>query len=559
MRILYLTFLFLLAVPFKSVPQTYKWSVPLHGKNSSPLMTHIDRDGSVILTGRFIDSLDFDPGQDTLIKRTLGNHWDIYAAKYDSVGKNLWAATAGGTSIDFPNNSIVDDSGNVYTIGRFESSADFDPGPGVFMLHPAMNGQAVFLQKLKSDGSFAWAISLGRSSYSSFISGNGLAVDAGQHVYFSGAFRDTIDFDPGAGIFELINASDPSGEVYIAKLDKNGAFMWARSFSGFQTEENMLIGPDSNLFLYNQNSIVKLDHNGDSLKMWKFVKQQNRTPSIRDMIIAPNGDMLMAGTFRGIVDFNLNPAAPWQILLEPVGQEDAFFMRTDSIGNAIWIKTVKSLATVNGVGICLDEQGNSYLAGNYDLWADLDPGDEYDPVWTHGRDDIFLIKLDTAGNTLWYTHLGGTGDEELLALDYRQHFGIALTGTFWGDTDFDPSPQVAAAYTAGHTSFLVMLDTARLPEDTTGGGTTGIKAGLSLPAFKCYPNPASNVLTIESSAQQEMIGKVSLISMDGKVIYEEEAVDLSLHKIDLRRFSQGPYLLCIDHTAGRDIFRIIKE
>ncbi len=45
---------------------------------------------------------------------------------------------------------VVDAAGNVYTIGGFLGTLDFDPGPGVFNLTPI--GGATFVQKLDAAG-----------------------------------------------------------------------------------------------------------------------------------------------------------------------------------------------------------------------------------------------------------------------------------------------------------------------------------------------------------------------------------------------------------------------
>ena len=54
----------------------------------------------------------------------------------------------------------MDESGNVYTVGYFEGTADFDPGPGTFNLTPAGDLDA-FIVKLDSAGNFLWAGRMG--------------------------------------------------------------------------------------------------------------------------------------------------------------------------------------------------------------------------------------------------------------------------------------------------------------------------------------------------------------------------------------------------------------
>mgnify|MGYP003349591343 FL=1 len=45
-----------------------------------------------------------------------------------------WAKSMGSNNVDVSRVVAVDGSGNVYTVGYFQNSADFDPGLGAFNL-----------------------------------------------------------------------------------------------------------------------------------------------------------------------------------------------------------------------------------------------------------------------------------------------------------------------------------------------------------------------------------------------------------------------------------------
>src|SRR5690606_25148997 len=88
----------------------------------------------------------------------------------------------------------VDLAGNVYATGFFLGTGDFDPGPGVLNFVSAGKVDA-FVSKFAPDGALLWARQLGGTEEDAALT---IALDANANVYTSGAFGDTVDFDPGA-------------------------------------------------------------------------------------------------------------------------------------------------------------------------------------------------------------------------------------------------------------------------------------------------------------------------------------------------------------------------
>src|SRR4051812_33891116 len=57
-----------------------------------------------------------------------------------------------------------------------------------------------------------------------------IAADQYGNVYTVGTFHDTVDFDPGAGVYNLIS-NGSSSSIYLCKLDSMGNFVWARMWT----------------------------------------------------------------------------------------------------------------------------------------------------------------------------------------------------------------------------------------------------------------------------------------------------------------------------------------
>jgi len=106
----------------------------------------VDSSGNVHTTGLFQGTVDFDPGPDTFDLTSIGSH-DVFISKHDSNGDFVWAKSMGGPGSDVSRNIAVDGSGNVHIVGRFDGTADFDPGPGTFDL-ASNGGFDIFISKL---------------------------------------------------------------------------------------------------------------------------------------------------------------------------------------------------------------------------------------------------------------------------------------------------------------------------------------------------------------------------------------------------------------------------
>ena len=89
----------------------------------------LDNGGNVYATGTYSGTADFDPGIGITNLTSAGGN-DIFVSKLDANGNFVWARSMGGTSSDEGNDIVLDSSGNIYTIGDYHGTADFDPGAG---------------------------------------------------------------------------------------------------------------------------------------------------------------------------------------------------------------------------------------------------------------------------------------------------------------------------------------------------------------------------------------------------------------------------------------------
>ena len=93
---------------------------------------------NLVISGAFSGGVDFDPGVATDLINSNGG-FDGFVTKVDTSGNYIWAKNVGGTGDDVINSSVTDQSGNIYSTGYFNGTADFDPG--ISTLNLVSNGK----------------------------------------------------------------------------------------------------------------------------------------------------------------------------------------------------------------------------------------------------------------------------------------------------------------------------------------------------------------------------------------------------------------------------------
>jgi hypothetical protein len=191
----------------------------------------IDNNGDILTTGYFSGTADFDPGTSSFTLTSSG-FYDAFIQKLDPNGNFIWAKAIGGATDEETGRSIIsDNTGSIYVVGTFFGTTNFDPSGSNYNLTSA-GGYDNFVVKLDGSGNFLWAKSFG-GSFNDVV--NDVYLDNNGGVYLTGTFRETVDFDPGIGEYNLI--SPTFNDAFISKLSSEGSFLWARSFGGSTNSE----------------------------------------------------------------------------------------------------------------------------------------------------------------------------------------------------------------------------------------------------------------------------------------------------------------------------------
>lgn len=363
-----------------------------------------DAAGNVYVTGYYINSIDFDPGPGTFMMGTSG--YQNFILKLDTDGNFVWAKNI---NAEFSAAFITThSSGFVYVTGYFEGSADFDPGPGSFIISiPNSLGDGdVYVLKLDLDGNFVWARNLGDPSGPSRPSH--ISVGPSGEVLTSGSFQSTADFDPGLGTFNLVSTGSSDG--FISMLDQNGDFVWAVSIGGASLDK--VAGAEADA----------------------------------------SGNTLAAGTFAGTVDFDPGLGTT---NLTSAGSTDIFVLKLNTLGNLLWATRTGSTGADEANAMSVDAIGDIYTTGYFRGTVDFDPGAGIKNLASAGNQDIFIQKLDGSGNVLWATRTGSVGTDIGNAIHSDASGNIYLNSYFYQTADFDPTCGVTNLSSVGSTDVFI--------------------------------------------------------------------------------------------------------
>lgn len=388
MKLLALGFsIILFAINTKAQEVRLDW-VKAYGSSSWDEAESVKSDsvGNIYVTGRFHSSFDSDPGPNVKILTSNGLY-DGFVQKFDKFGNLLWARTFGGISQDRAEDLAIDEQGNVYLTGSFENSVNFNP-QGTAQLVNAIGSTDIFILKLDKNGDFLWVKTMGGLSSER---GNSIILDMEGNPVVTGYFKDTTDLDPGPSLVNFQSQGDT--DYFVLKLDKKGDFVWAKAMGGTGTDFGESISSDL------------------------------------------NGNICVIGRYINTVDFD--PSST-NNTLSSKGGWDIFIQKFDANGNLVWVKSVGGTSQDIGESITIDLSGNILVTGNFRGTADFDPSGNSNNITSKGLQDIFILKLNAAGDFIWAKALEGQRYNSGYCIRTDSQENVYTSGTFTDSIDMDP-------------------------------------------------------------------------------------------------------------------------
>lgn len=466
--------------------------------------------------------------------------------------------SSGGMYVDHGTAITLDEDGNMYVTGGFQSEVQF----GGTRLSSKGDSDA-FIAKYNAMGEPIWCNQVGgdtvlRSSLTEY--GADILFYDG-FIYVTGVFLSTAKFSN----IEVV--SHGMDDIFLAKYALNGQLIWVKTAGGASQDVPHALAIDnlggiyltgsfqgkakfSNTQLESQNStdmfFVKYSTNGDLL--WARQSQSEQEGLGRKVTCNEQGCIVAAefkGRFKlgditstniperiGLAKYSLEGKPLWlkeigennhatvedvvlnnknlymagsfngvmkcdANMLYSKGLQDAYLISLDENGNFVWFKSFGSVGNDAGKSISIDRTNTVCLGGNFQQTIDFNDGSVLD---SRGADDIFLAQLTGDGALLSLESIGGAGQDHLNDIGMAND-QIFLTGFFRESINVRDFTQKSN----GYSDILVAKINKETREHIIRGGDL----------VKIYPIPSKGEFNIESTTK---ISSLELINELGQVV-----------------------------------------
>lgn len=384
-----------------------------------------DLAGTNYLTGYFVGSAAFGP------TNVAGSSFaEIFVAKHSPAGKLLWVKTFPGEYDNEGRGIALDGAGNVLITGDFARTTQF----GAHRL-TSFGSSDLFIVKLDADGNVLWVRQHGIAGV---VLGNAIAADAGGNFIVTGLFSDRVAF--GDATFTASGGQD----AFLAKYDAAGKLLWARQLGGNGADAGQAIAVDragacyvtgyfqstltlgsTSLVSNGTRDVFVAKFNADGSFVWATSGGGTLFDEGRGIAVNVFGEVYVAGFFDTAAQFG-------DRTLKSRGHADVFLAKFNASGGLLWINPAGGSDFDEGLALGLDRGGNVFLTGVFSETAGFGSAS----LNSIGHADIFLAKYDPGGVLKWVTAAGGNAYKTAYGLAVTPNGACFISGYFRGPTTF---------------------------------------------------------------------------------------------------------------------------
>jgi len=351
------------------------WAEKIKGNNNDiSYSICVDNYENLYISGHFRSSeLNFNNG----IFLNNSGEYDGFLAKYNSDGICQWAEKIYGPLVEYVWNLDLDNYGNIYIVGRFESlNISFNNNINLNN-NGNVNG---FIAKYSTDGVCQWANCISGDKFNEIFSVN---ADKNEDVLISGYFEST------KASFNNNISLDNSGksDAFVAKYNSDGNCLWAKKIAGKEYE-------------------------------WA-----------RGVVSNDYGYIYVVGLYNSkILDFNST------ISLDNNGKEDVFISKFDTDGNCLWAEKVAGTLGDSAFFIASDILDNIYIVGEF-----VSPVLYFNngiSISNLGDLDSYITKYNNNGICQWAQRIAGTGKDKVYSVAVYDSLNIYTIGRYYSSNIF---------------------------------------------------------------------------------------------------------------------------
>lgn len=315
----------------------------------------------------------------------------------------------GGESDVFANGVDVDDAGAVYVVGGSKVSLDFGPGSSPV-------GVGGFVAKFDPLGKFLWNQALPAQA-------TDVSVDAAGNIVVAQAYCALTKLDPtGKLLWQKSQDTDCAPTGMQVETDGAGNVVLFGSFGATGGGVDLGTGVlatkgKSDVF------IAKLDPDGAALFAKSFGDAQEQTAV--SLAVDKVGSIHAIGNFAGMLNLG-------GLTLQGVAGSSAFAVKLGATGEHVWSKALTGTPFGEGFGVTADAQGNTFSAalfGKEIVYGNVTSSVDPDPR------NVALLRQNAQGEYGSEELIQGeTGTQASMAIGPLG--GLYVTGNFTNTVDF---------------------------------------------------------------------------------------------------------------------------
>lgn len=247
-----------------------------------------------------------------------------------------------------------------------------------------------------------------------------------------------------------------SSDIWLIKIDVDGDTMWTRTYGGVDddycrsvkqtTDGGYIIAGSTQSFGAGNIAayIIKVDINGDTL--WTKVFGGPNVDLLESVQQTIDSGYIFVGSTSSF----------------GAGSRDVWLIKTDAIGDTVWTKTYGGVDYDRASSVQQTTDGGYIVGGSTSSF-----GEPFGDVW--------LIKTDTIGDTLWTKTFGGTArdfgssvqqtsDSGYIAAGFTESYGAGFRDVWLIKTDVNGDTLWTKTYGG------IYLDRGISVQQTTDGG-----------------------------------------------------------------------------------------